>query len=559
MEKLQALLVHRFWLLFGAVLLVPIVGWWIASGSLSSKTAAATDDIKAAKNALPAGVGLPNSKYVEGAEGVTKQKQALYDQEFQRLWDRQKALMTWPVGMESMSRYDFEASISDADRLQYQLRYNDEVERIRELLPEYDPQTEQGIVLLEGATLPFVDTNQAWRGRSPSSQQAWDAQMDNWFTEAIFKAIRSVNGTVEGTEQTIRDAAVRQITTLIYKGGSRGGDTAVAADPANMEGQPEGGLVPGGVNAAFDLFGSTTGGGGGRNESFGGSGGGNNVASPSNIDVDPAKIFGDARIQSTTDGTLSEGNQPAGPLGAFGGNTQQNAAERRYIDDDETLPYRTRGFYLHVVVRNDAVPDLLLALSNMDWPTTIVHVHVAEAHPARLERANAGGAFEGGGGGGGFERPGVGGFPPRAGLGGLGGVRPRPGGEGSGGTSGGLHTSALGPGNGLAQVVIAGVMTIYNEPKKEENAESTESSDPGTPESAESSETTEPDDETPANDPDADPAETDTTDRADATTPVGTPADEADSDPADAGSSGTEPADATSNSSTEAEPTDGGR
>ena len=47
---------------------------------------------------------------------------------------------------------------------------------------------------------------------------------------------------------------------------------------------------------------------------------------------------------------------------------------RRYVDDDPALPYKTRGFYLSVVMDHRRVPELIAALTanGTNWTTSVV-------------------------------------------------------------------------------------------------------------------------------------------------------------------------------------------
>ncbi|MCA9113685.1 MAG: hypothetical protein KDA79_01270, partial [Planctomycetaceae bacterium] len=151
-------------------------------------------------------------------------------------------------------------------------------------------------------------------------------------------------------------------------------------------------------------------------------------------------------------------------------------AGKRYVDDDENLPFRTRGFYLHVVIDHRRLPEFIANLSNMPWPTTILRVQQQSTNStdgsASVMDLNGVGGPEAGGS---FGRPSSFGRPGRT------GGRPGP---SAGAPLGGPMDPGFAGGAGegsaseiarrklegamadpyLTDVVIAGLMTIYKPP-----------------------------------------------------------------------------------------------
>src|SRR5206468_2601996 len=71
-------------------------------------------------------------------------------------------------------------------------------------------------------------------------------------------------------------------------------------------------------------------------------------------------------------GDPSSSSASSGSPGGGGGATKSDI--KRYLDDDETQPFKRRGFYFKVVMDHRKVPDLLAELMNSPYPVEIVRV-----------------------------------------------------------------------------------------------------------------------------------------------------------------------------------------
>jgi len=177
----------------------------------------------------------------------------------------------------------------------------------------------------------------------------------------------------------------------------------------------------------------------------------------------------------------------------------QSAILRRYVDDDESMPFKTRAFYIKVIMDHARVPDLMVELTNSSWPVRVVRLHQSDLYGDDVDPVNSNG--------GGARRRGVG-IGPAAAAGGLGGGGARrsafqpparqPSGSPEGiGIAGGFENSAAGQAAqevrnaqaaamanpNLVEVVVAGLMTLYRPVEEEEAA--TEGAADGTEPAAE--------------------------------------------------------------------------
>jgi hypothetical protein len=77
------------------------------------------------------------------------------------------------------------------------------------------------------------------------------------------------------------------------------------------------------------------------------------------------------------------GGALAGAVSMGGGGGGSSSSSRwspsnmgRYRDDKPE--FKTRGFYLEVIMDHRRVPELLVALANADWPINVLYVQEAD-------------------------------------------------------------------------------------------------------------------------------------------------------------------------------------
>lgn len=195
----------------------------------------------------------------------------------------------------------------------------------------------------------------------------------------------------------------------------------------------------------------------------------------------------------------SGGGGAGGAGGAAGGPGAASAANavRRYVEDDTTLPYKTRAFYITVLMDHRKIPSLVAELTASEksaWPVEILRIQMVRAHDNDID--SRGGGFGSGSGS-------SGGLGAMSGSAGGGGRLSLPTGLGTGPTgfpgagSYDSETSSAGLSNDplreglpnpnavsqlaaataalegalqdpfIARVAICGIITLYNEVKPE--------------------------------------------------------------------------------------------
>lgn len=370
MEKLQPLLKHKFWIVAGISLVLPFVGWWLNTGAVAENIQSRWETLSSLN--VPAGSNTPNDDYIKGLTAVNEVLAERQSELDARLYDEQKSLHTWPRDVARfMDDKMFREPVGDQVLRVYARHHLDEVRGMLDALPQYefryDPLTdtieETGIVYVPDG-IEAVPHGPDWQAANttPVSEEMWNVQEDVWLTRAILNAIKQVNGDAGATK--ISDAPIRILAELRLRGGSRIDETAAAGGTG--EGDGGGDYSPGY-------------GGGGEGDLSDGEGGYSSNRTNFNVqlDVDLDSIFGPDEIQTATGEEGEAGGGGGMPAGAGGGYSEDGSGEtpaRRYVDDDPELPYKTRGFYLEVVMLHDKLPDLQAALVSMPWPTELLMI-----------------------------------------------------------------------------------------------------------------------------------------------------------------------------------------
>ena len=52
MEKLQPLIKHKYWIIGGAALLMPFIGWWLSTGKVAAETQKRWEELTASQRAV---------------------------------------------------------------------------------------------------------------------------------------------------------------------------------------------------------------------------------------------------------------------------------------------------------------------------------------------------------------------------------------------------------------------------------------------------------------------------------------------------------------------------
>ncbi|MBD3676694.1 MAG: hypothetical protein HUJ26_24540 [Planctomycetaceae bacterium] len=528
MDKLKPILEQKFWILSGLALIMPFIGWFIATKTYATGVEERETAIDGAFSSVQFSGDIPNPEWVDGASVIVEAEQKRLDQAQRNLWESQLQSMKWPVGVqELMVDVPYEGEIPSTARERYRLGYYRQLTKMEENLRAIDQETGEGVLLLNRDSYTHIPYG-TWASQPPVSSEMWNAQIDVWLVKAVLDSIESIN---RGAEK-ITEAPVRQVLELTLRGGERDYSTGGGAEGSEGYGGMGGdGGYPGGEYGGN--FGGEAGGAGGLNvqtsakfdlsEELGPVSGGAGGGYGGTPGAGPGEGYGSSAAGGY--GESGEGG-PAGP--------------DRYVDDEEGYPFRTRAFVLGVLMDHNELPKFMSELSRSDWPIQIIRVQMAAVNPDNLADAGRAGGRMGG-------RPGMtmtpggsygtspGGYGSGGGFGFGGGGGSSEGyseGPGGGFTTGGIpgRQSGMSPGGGLnsginsgliqkamsdpelAEVWIGGLITLFRPIEEQEDPNATE--DPldfsAQPENPEASELTEEatEDSPEVTEPTADPSET---------------------------------------------------
>lgn len=460
MDKLKPILAQKFWIFFGIVLILPVVGYFMTTGDLAAQIKSRTESLETTYKGIPNGADSPNESWSKALQ-VLNEQQALRNRSANEdLWRVQKERMRWPDDVAAvMNKAEYfkpvppEQGGSDAQH-KYQYDYPREIRRLWEIVDPLDDgknlrdSDKRRKVAFAMADLHQTNTAR-WVDLPPTHEDMWECQEDIWLQTELLHAIARVN------ENSISqgDAFVKQIGKILLFGATKATGGATSAPPQG-----------GGDSGSF-----------GPMMSMGGQGSQMkavalsadiNIAEEFNVITDPTVLTGSSGGGSAAGGMMAKammneggGGAPAqSPAGATGPN-------KRYIDDDDKQPYKRRGFSIKVIMDHTKVPDLIAELMNSPFPVEIVRVQQVSLSDQSASPSGGGmSQFSGTPGPG----PGVAGFNPAGGgeLAGPPAVADDP-----GTASGFARPTASGAGSqtamsdpNLAQVAILGVWTLYRPP-----------------------------------------------------------------------------------------------
>lgn len=496
MDKLKPILAQKFWILSALCLLLPLTGWWLATGAMAVEITTRTKALDDAFKGIPAPGA--NKKWTERVDALNKEEEVKVKQTGDFLWNQQQELMTWPeVVKAGVEKGGFRGEIDAKTRSEYRTAYEVELVELHQVVKPFDPLTGAGLVEFPIELIP----TQSWGSSAipPSSQQMWDSQEDIWMFRTLLLGVANIN---EGFKsETVLDSKIKQINLIELRGGIPGGAKAVA-EAAGSAGGP-GGAGEGGAGPE-----SRPGMAGGPG--LGGLGGGvSGGADTLTHTFDPAEQFGSdaGAVEGAEAGAGPAGAGGAGPAGGpddalkrggmmAGG---ESAVKKRYIE--ETPRFKTRGFYMELVLDHRILPEFIAELSDSKWPLRVIRVQAVDCNLDDIAPDAAIGGGSGGTGGAGRGRAMGGGGPGRGAAprqmrdpkmgGGAGGRGARPG--------AGVGRPAVGDGTSpenlvdlqsamadpyLVNVALSGIITLYLPPEAAAGAPPGTEGTPATPPAA---------------------------------------------------------------------------
>jgi hypothetical protein len=369
MDQLKVVLLYKFWILAGLAILLPPIGWWAATDNLKIEAEERQKKIDASEKSLASIKEVPNDKWIQGAKEIGKELTTNVAESQQHLYEHQKGVMKFPQIVQNALdkchlKYRQEGTTSDFVNARefFVGCYFDDWKSVIEIVKPYKIRTGEGLVLLpldlsnSGNDAPLITRHyevEAWRGTLGfTAAQMYDVQEDLWFLQTLMQAIARVN---EGATE-IGNARIKRVMQATL----RGGDVSdLATRRAPKAGATTSTKPASKAGASMSLGMNRAGGGGGQSD----------WKPPKKFD--PDDVFGD-------DGSKDSGGEGRNKKDAG------NAVElKRWAE--ATQKYNKRGFVLKLVMDEREIPTLLTAFSDSPFPIEIKHVE----HQAYTGRSGA--------------------------------------------------------------------------------------------------------------------------------------------------------------------------
>lgn len=361
MDKLEPILKQKFWIILGIGVILTVTGWWMATSSLAATISTRKAAIDSAEKGIPSGE-MPNADWAAKLSKINEQQEAMVTSVRRKLWEQQAETMFWPETMQEFAaelpyRGEFGLVARDLYRSSYLIAVEDVWKQARPI--DLDGS---GVVLFPRQAMPMKKT--ILGDLAPRSEDIWDAQEDLWLLTPLLQAIREVNG---GENATRLDASVHVIERLELLGGERTtGESSSSGSADSGGGADMSAMMGGGMN---------------------GGGGGAAAGKVLSADFSPEEEFGP---------TGREGRSGGGGMGAMsmmsaaepGASTDGAPTIKRYVDDDPSAPFKTRAFYMLVVMDHRKVPRLLAELTaggSSAWPVEIMRMQMSRVNPDDAE------------------------------------------------------------------------------------------------------------------------------------------------------------------------------
>lgn len=456
MDKLKPVIEQKFWIFLGLALILPFVGWYLATSGYAKGVEERESLIESTFGKMQISGNVANQVWVDGADVLVQEEQKKLEVAQKDLWNSQRASMTWPPDVQAyMQNVPYEGVIADQNIREYfSQSYFRQLRELEQRLRPFDYETGEGVLLFDPSSYTQVPANQ-WQLHAPTSQEMWNAQIDYWLVRAVFDSIISINQTAE----KITEAPVRRLIELRLRGGERDYSGAASGSGGSGDGMTE-------DSAMYSDMGMA-----GSSESGYGSGGGGG-AFKADVKFDLSEELGPAAVGSLGGtsyggGGMDEAFASVSGEGGYGDSAEgsgETTGPDRYVDDNEGYPFRTRAFVLGVVMDHGVLPDFLSELSRSDWPIQIIRVQTRALNLEQLPLAERSGTRTnryGGGIGGRSMQPGFGagsygGADEGYSAGGGTGFSPLPGSSSGGGYSADSGSTYTGSQPGLPGVMSPG-------------------------------------------------------------------------------------------------------
>jgi hypothetical protein len=217
-EFLRQCIKYRFWIAVGVSALLPMIAYFVGVSPIRADTDKKTGEINQAKKDVQqyTSSGLPNGQY----KGIVNEKTGVLTQDvtasWKKLYARQAPLLTWPERVESKFKTwgrkwpeTVDSSTVQFAIIDYINAYPAEVTAVYQTFHPFDPVEGTGVVaaapeeaLLRPAKFEI--------DKPPSLGKVWAAQERLWIQRTLLDVVANVNGDAK----TWDNALIKQIMAL---------------------------------------------------------------------------------------------------------------------------------------------------------------------------------------------------------------------------------------------------------------------------------------------------------------------------------------------------------
>ncbi len=361
MNSSNPILVHKFWILLVLAIILPTVGYFMATGDYAKYIEDRRTALEASFNSVNVGANAANTEWVSHARALVEAEQKQMDAAQDALMTSQEKKRDWPSGVASyMVNVPQRGNIHRNALEAYRSGYGRYLQSVESVLRPYNLTTGEGVILYDRGSVTHLLPDTQWKSLPPKSAEMWDAQEDLWLTRSVFESIASVNRVAD----KLGDAPVREILQFTLRGGQRNYSSATAT--AGTEGA---------TDTSMESMYSTM-----PQSSETGQTGALQIPEISfdlsdELGPDGSGSSGAMYTTETADAST------AGPSAASG--------PKRYVDDADDLPFKTRAFVLGVYMDHRQLNTLLAALSQSEWPLQVIRVNQAMINVDELAEATS--------------------------------------------------------------------------------------------------------------------------------------------------------------------------
>jgi hypothetical protein len=247
---------HHFWLLAVICMICGMVGWMMASKSLSAAYVQKKANILKAFDGLKSIQGtenFPNATWKDEVAKLTTEQQKKVRQAWELVYNEQKQILKWPKEVlgddfvDTVEKIPWGEEIPPGLRQRYAQLIKEEVPNLLNIIHASDPKSDAS---KEAATGP---PGVAWAGASqlpnrlkwsvaPTAIEIWLAQEDLWVYSALLTIISKVNG-----EEYV--PKIPRINSLLI-GRDAADELERGMAPGHIDGPPQSGGAAGAGDAA---------------------------------------------------------------------------------------------------------------------------------------------------------------------------------------------------------------------------------------------------------------------------------------------------------------------